>query len=113
MPYRTVKRSTLTSTGFSAPSQGNSFYGADEDNHIHLGAATPPAQTGVVIPADEVQITYISIKINGSTAGRLEPGSDGRFWLDQLKLKVNGTAAQWPEGYKDKLREALGPMVNL
>lgn len=112
MPYRTVKKSVLASTGFSAPSQANSFYGLNEDNHIHLGVPNQ-IKDGQLAPEGEVLVTFISIKIDGKTAGRLEPGSDGRFWLDQLKLRVDGSSVDWPEGYKDKLREALGPTVNL
>ena len=111
MPYRTVTRSALTAAGFSDPAQANSFYGVDDNNHIHLGV---PTQAGSQIaPAGEYFVTFISIKMDGYTAGRLEPGSDGRFWLDQMTLKIKGNDADWPKGYKDKLREALGPTVNL
>ena len=111
MTYRSVKKSALTAAGFSAPAQANSFYGVDDDNHIHLGVPTQAGQQ--IAPDGEFFVTYISIKINGYTAGRLDPGSDGRFWLDQLDLAIKGRPVDWPKGYKDKLREALGPMVNL
>lgn len=111
MPYRSVTKSALTAAGFSTPAQANSFYGPDDNNHIHLGV---PTQAGTQIaPADEYLVTFISVKMDGYTAGRLEPGSDGRFWLDQMTLKIAGTDAAWPKGYKDKLREALGSIVNL
>ncbi|MGH2507289.1 MAG: hypothetical protein ACRDHZ_07765 [Ktedonobacteraceae bacterium] len=115
MPFRTVKKSTLVATGFSAPAQASSFYGfdgkTDENNHIHLGVSTQA--NGQVAPDGEVLVTYISIKMDGYTAGRLEPGSDGRFWLDQLQLRLPGGPTNWPAGYKDKLGEALGSIVNL
>lgn len=115
MPYRTVKVSALTAAGLLKPAQANSFYGfggkTDENNHIHLGV--PTASGGQIAPDGEVLVTFISIKMDGYTAGRLDPGSDGRFWLDQLNLTLSGQPANWPKGYKDTLREALGPIVNL
>ena len=103
MPLQTVSDENLRRGGFSAPASASSYYPANDQNtHIHLGVATSAG--GQRSPAGTHLVSFISLKVGGNTAGRLVPDSSGTFHLDSLRTG-------WQPGWKDHLRNYLGPMI--
>lgn len=102
MPLKSVTETNLDRGRFSAPASASSFYPANsQTTHIHLGV--PTTASGQIAPAGSRWVTFISLKVNGAMAGRLMPDASGNFHVD--------TVSGWQPGWKDHLRNYLGPMI--
>ncbi len=103
MPFQSVTDATLTARGFSRPAQANTFWPASQTTHIHLGV--PTSAGGQIAPGGSRWVTYISLKVNDATVGRLTPNAAGAYDLRGV------AAARWPAGWQAQLRSTLGAMI--
>jgi|SRR6185369_11596183 len=102
--YKTVTEENLTRGGFSDPASASCYYpSASATTHLHLGVPTSTSTQPAVKGAR--YLTFISLKVNDKTAGRIEPTPDGYF---SLKKIAND---KWPAGWRDHLRNYLGPII--
>lgn len=106
MPYKTVTAEALRRGGFSKPEMASSYFPAGEQTtHIHLGV--PTSAGGSSAPPGSHFVTFISLKVNDQTVGRLSPDAKGNYSLGEIPTK------NWQPGWKDQLRACLGPMIQL
>jgi hypothetical protein len=102
MALKTVRDVDLGRGRFSVPASASSYYPANnQTTHIHLGV--PTTAGGQIAPAESRFVAFISLKVNGATVGRLMPDASGNFHVD--------TVQGWQPGWKDHLRNYLGPMI--
>src|SRR5882757_5355683 len=102
MALKSVRDIDLQRGGFSDPASASSYYpNTIPTTHIHLGV--PTSSGGVIAPAGSRWVTFISLKVNDVVVGRLLPDGEGNFHVDRL--------GGWPYGWKDELRNVLGPMI--
>jgi hypothetical protein len=106
MPYRTVTEANLRAYGFSRPASASCYYPDNSPrNHIHLGVPTTGVGQGSAGSGNRY-VTFISLKVNDATVGRVTPDANGYFDIRGIPT------ARWPTGWRDNLRACLGGMIN-
>jgi hypothetical protein len=110
--YKQVREADLRKGGFKITG-ANAYYPQSVPNtHIHLGIPSQVAGPKVATAGSRF-VTFISLKVNDVVVGRLDPDATGTFSLDNMKYFKGSSSTSWPAGFRDALRSALGPMIQI